>query len=1098
MIAKAQPSQYTPMTAAGYQMKRLKVDSTMHLPSFCGVPNLKNSTAKDGAVAIDTCNNALYIWTNADGWTAIVGGTVVDTAAINAAIALRVKYSDTALMLQPYLRKIDTTNKWVNSVTKLNDSTIRVVKNTVTTDLVIRGTGIKYSDTATMLAPYLRKVDTTAMLLPYLRKVDTTAMLSKYLRKIDTTAMLLPYLRKIDTTAMLSKYLRRTDTTAMLVPYLRKIDTTNRFVNNVTKKNDSTIIVFKGSTATEILLPRATGGGGSGSVTNVGTGYGLSGGPITTTGTLLVDSATLSTKYLRRNDTANLVATKSNMALKVNIADTASMLLPYLRKVDTTAMLSKYLRRTDTTAMLLPYLREIDTTAMLTPYLRKIDTTAMLTPYLREIDTTAMLSPYLRKIDTTNKFVNNVTRLNDSTIAIFKGSTATTIELNGRLNGLGTANYLPMWSSSTSLTNSTINDSANNIWFKRNGENRSWLTPLGFQFWKLNNSTTECGLIGYGTPNGLVGISFLNASLTGRSDIRHQTNGGFSFASHAAGTIPLVDQIYFNPTGNLQINQAADSGYKLLVNGDVKIADSLKLTGIENMTDTTSAKPLVIDANGQVKKSTYWPSGGGGTSNGVNGLNGTSNIGLGGTLTETNTFLDGTTNSEESLYIGFNTQLSTFYASADEFLFAAGFNDFTIDLVPNIIGPDSEFKITNLDAVVDTTVYKPLVFDSANNIVKRFKSWPKGGAATPTGYYGAFQDNTTQSAVSANTAYPVKFNTTDLTNGVSIVNDGSSNPTRVTLANTGIYNIQFSLQLEKTGGSGNMIADIWIRKNGVDIPSTTGKVVLTGSANASPVVAAWNYVLDLSQGDYIQLMWATTNTNVEIVAAGATSPHPAIPSSILTVTQQSGIMAGTGITAINSLTGAAQTIVTGTSGNDFAVTSAGSTHTLNLPTASAANTGKLSNADWTTFNNKANNDTTTFYLTSDFTTSNTTATNTNLTFNLGANEVRRIMINGTCSKVGTTGIKLAIGAPTGATIKATQNSSGNAINTAAVTVISAINTLGGTINTASGVEMPFRIEGIITNGSTAGAVTLQAATVTSGGITIYAGTILSIGRVKGL
>jgi hypothetical protein len=151
--------------------------------------------------------------------------------------------------------------------------------------------------------------------------------------------------------------------------------------------------------------------------------------------------------------------------------------------------------------------------------------------------------------------------------------------------------------------------------------------------------------------------------------------------------------------------------------------------------------------------------------------------------------------------------------------------------------------------------------------------------------YGAFQDNTTQTAVSANTAYPVQLNTTDLTNGVSVVNDGSGNPTRVTLANTGIYNIQFSLQLEKTGGSGNFIVDIWVRKNGVDIPATTGKVVLTGSANASPIVAAWNYVLDLAAGDYIQLMWSTSNNNAIILAAAAAAPHPSVPSAILTVNQ---------------------------------------------------------------------------------------------------------------------------------------------------------------------------------------------------------------------
>jgi hypothetical protein len=227
--------------------------------------------------------------------------------------------------------------------------------------------------------------------------------------------------------------------------------------------------------------------------------------------------------------------------------------------------------------------------------------------------------------------------------------------------------------------------------------------------------------------------------------------------------------------------------------------------------------------------------------------------------------------------------------------------------------------------------------------------WGTNTTPPASGYYGAFQDSTTQTAVSANTAYPVKFNTIDLTNGVSVVNDGSSNPTRITLANTGIYNIQFSLQLEKIGGIGNFTIDIWLRKNGVDIPDTTGKVVLTGAVNASPIVAAWNYLLDLAAGDYVQLMWSTTNNNAVILAAAATPPHPGIPSAILTVTQQAGILAGTGITAINSLTGAAQTLTTGTTGTDFAIVDSGVDHKFNLPSASATNRGALTSADWTRF-----------------------------------------------------------------------------------------------------------------------------------------------------
>lgn len=59
-----------------------------------------------------------------------------------------------------------------------------------------------------------------------------------------------------------------------------------------------------------------------------------------------------------------------------------------------------------------------------------------------------------------------------------------------------------------------------------------------------------------------------------------------------------------------------------------------------------------------------------------------------------------------------------------------------------------------------------------------------------------------------------------------------------------------------------------------------------------------------------------------------------------------------GITSLNSLTAASQTFAVGTSGTDFNINSTTSTHTFNIPNASATNTGKLTSTDWSTFNSK--------------------------------------------------------------------------------------------------------------------------------------------------
>ena len=77
-----------------------------------------------------------------------------------------------------------------------------------------------------------------------------------------------------------------------------------------------------------------------------------------------------------------------------------------------------------------------------------------------------------------------------------------------------------------------------------------------------------------------------------------------------------------------------------------------------------------------------------------------------------------------------------------------------------------------------------------------------------------------------------------------------------------------------------------------------------------------------------------------------------------------------GITTLNTLTATTQTFATSTTGTDFTISSATSTHTFNLPSSSAANRGLLLSADWTTFNNKVGGSGTTNYL-SKFTASGT-------------------------------------------------------------------------------------------------------------------------------
>lgn len=143
--------------------------------------------------------------------------------------------------------------------------------------------------------------------------------------------------------------------------------------------------------------------------------------------------------------------------------------------------------------------------------------------------------------------------------------------------------------------------------------------------------------------------------------------------------------------------------------------------------------------------------------------------------------------------------------------------------------------------------------------------------------YGAFHDTTTQTAAATGTAYAVTFNSTDLSNDVTI----GSPTSRIVVANAGIYNFQFSLQLDKSSGAAGHTY-IWARVNGTDVAYSASEVAIQGTT--AEAIPAWNFVLSMNANDYFQLMWSVDDANIQLKAVAAAAPVPAIPSVILTAT----------------------------------------------------------------------------------------------------------------------------------------------------------------------------------------------------------------------
>ena len=198
--------------------------------------------------------------------------------------------------------------------------------------------------------------------------------------------------------------------------------------------------------------------------------------------------------------------------------------------------------------------------------------------------------------------------------------------------------------------------------------------------------------------------------------------------------------------------------------------------------------------------------------------------------------------------------------------------------------------------------------------------------ASIANWYGAFTSTATQTVTAANTPTAITYTNDEYSNG--IVFSGS----QLTVQHAGIYEIAYSLQIEKTQGT-NANVDIWLKKNGTNILRSDSILgLVSNSAKQLPFVS----IIDsASANDYYEVYFQSDSDHVQVTAVAATGGIPAAPS-IITNIKQIGIAVGTtsgtsgtsGVNGSSGMTGssgsAGSSGTSGTSGVDGSTGSSGS------------------------------------------------------------------------------------------------------------------------------------------------------------------------------
>jgi hypothetical protein len=181
-----------------------------------------------------------------------------------------------------------------------------------------------------------------------------------------------------------------------------------------------------------------------------------------------------------------------------------------------------------------------------------------------------------------------------------------------------------------------------------------------------------------------------------------------------------------------------------------------------------------------------------------------------------------------------------------------------------------------------------------------------GGTFTVTGltatgfsanYYGSFSDTTNQQILTADTPTVWTYNTTEISNGISIIDNS-----KIKVSNKGVYEIGYSAQIEKTGIGTATDVTIWARINGFDVLRSSS--TLSFANNNAYQLPFVSFIFELEANDYVEFYFSSPSTNVQITTlSGLTSPTRPIAPSVIIVAKQVGLAVSAGGTGDTFVTG---------------------------------------------------------------------------------------------------------------------------------------------------------------------------------------------------